>query len=306
MSAAQRASLAVITVTHDSAHVLPSWIDALEAVAPRERLELCVVDSGSSPTQLARSEELARGRIDKFVAMPNVGFGAGCNLGAAATSAPTLLFCNPDADVVSLPPSALDGEGIGDRLIGAFDADLSLPLGFARLPTFREEAAELALGRWSKAFKRSATAPAWVSGAALMVGREAFDRIGGFSPAFFMYFEDADLCARHSCAGGSIELDPDLVVRHAAGQSTEGGQSPIAGAIDGVNRLSGRRFAVRYGRPWDALLLYLLLVFAYLPRRIASIVAHRDPLGPSLDYCADVLIPARGLRRIGARWERRR
>lgn len=307
MSDAPRARLAVIAVAHDSAHILPAWIDALEAVAPRERLEICVVDSGSSSAHLARSEELTRGRVDRFLALPNVGYGAACNAGAAATVAPTLLFVNPDAEVVSLPARALDGGGLESRLLGAFATDPLRPLGFARLPTFREEASELALGRWSKAFARSAEAPAWVSGAALMVDRGPFELVGGFSPAFFLYFEDADLCARHTCAGGSIELDPDLVVRHAAGKSSDGSESSsIGGIIDGVNRLSGRRFAVRYGRPWDAVLLYLLLIFAYLPRRIASIVAHRDPIGPSLDYCASVLSPGRGLRKIGAQLERRR
>jgi hypothetical protein len=303
MSPRAEAKLAVIAVAHDSAHVLPAWIDALEALAPREQLELCVVDSGSSPAGLARAREAATGRVDHFLSLPNVGFGAGCNAGAATTTAPTLLFCNPDAEVTSVPARALT-DGVGDDLLGAFAEDPFRPLGFAKLPTFREEASELALGRWSKAFRRSEDAPAWVSGAALMIDRRRFERLDGFSPAFFMYFEDADLCARHVCAGGTVELEPALVVRHAAGKSTDAEQSSrIGGVIDGINRQSGRRFAARYGRPWDAVALYLLLVFAYLPRRIASIVAHRDPLGPSVDYCLDVLSPRRGLRKIGAQQE---
>lgn len=301
MSPAPNARLTVIAVTHDSAHILPSWIEALEAVAPREQLELCVVDSGSSPDQLARSQELARGRVDHFVALPNVGYGAACNAGAAATAAPTLLFSNPDAEVVSLPARVLAGDRLDDELLGAFACNPYRPLGFAWLPTFREEASELVLGRWSKAFRRSNDAPAWVSGAALMIGREPFERIGGFSPAFFMYFEDADLCARHACAGGTIELDPDLVVSHAAGKSTNAGRSSELGTvIDGINRLSGRRFAVRYGHPWDALALYLLLVFAYIPRRVLAILVRRGSLVRNLDYFASLLRPSRGLRKLGA------
>jgi hypothetical protein len=134
-----------------------------------------------------------------------------------------------------------------------------------------------------------------------MIDRGWFERVGGFSPAFFLYFEDADLCARHVCAGGTVALDADLVVHHAAGKSTDEEQmGELVGVIDGINRLSGRRFAVRYGRPWDAFALYLLLVFAYVPRRLLAILVRRGSLVRNLDYFACLLRPSRGLRKLGA------
>jgi GT2 family glycosyltransferase len=43
--------LAVMTVTHNSSQVIEGWIDVLEETARRSRMELCVVDSGSTPDE---------------------------------------------------------------------------------------------------------------------------------------------------------------------------------------------------------------------------------------------------------------
>jgi N-acetylglucosaminyl-diphospho-decaprenol L-rhamnosyltransferase len=298
MSPGRSPALTAVVVTHDSAHVLSSWIDAFEALDGGDRLELCVVDSGSSERQRARMREQAAGRVDAFLSLPNVGYGAACNAGAEASRGTTLLFTNPDVEIVSLPAGVLDGKGLASGLLGAFATEPDRPLGFEKLPTWGQEAQDLALGRWSQAYRRSASHPAWVSGAALLIDRGDFERIGGFSPAFFMYFEDADLCARHRYAGGRVELSPELVVRHASGDSTEDAE-PLRGALEGVNRLSGRRFAARYGAAWQRLALYSLLAFLYLPRRILADIVHGDASGRDrFEYAACLLFPRFALGRL--------
>jgi N-acetylglucosaminyl-diphospho-decaprenol L-rhamnosyltransferase len=295
--------LAVVVVTHDSGHVLPSWISALEENVDRDLLELCVVDSGSSAAQRELIEaQAAADRVEHLVTLPNVGYGAACNAGAAATGAPVLLFTNPDVQIRSLPAHALDGSGLGGALLGGFALSPHRSLGFAEAPGLRSEAEELALARFSRAYGRSASGPAWISGAALMIERRDFERIGGFSPAFFMYFEDADLAMRHRCAGGHVEVDEDFVVDHIGGSSSgEEVAAQHAPALSGVNRLSGRRFAARYGRPWHGAMLYLLLVFAYVPRWLArSVLRERRRPGKTLDGLLCLLWPRRALRKLNA------
>jgi GT2 family glycosyltransferase len=294
------AHLAVVVITHNSAHALPRWLAALEAVCDRRLLELCVADSGSSPEQVAEMEAATRGRVDHFLRLPNYGFGGACNAGAAATSAPILLFTNPDVEVRSLPARMLDGSGLGGAVVGGYGTDPYRPLGFAEAPGLRSEARELALGRWSSSYGRSETAPSWVSGASLAIERSSFDHIGGFSPDYFMYFEDADLCGRHCLAGGTVELDEELLVEHGGGQSSDAETSSmLVDALDGVQRASGRVYARRFGRPIDGLLLYLLMVLTYIPRRaLVELLRNRRPFGAVARHILYLLWPNRALRRI--------
>ena len=303
MSAAR---VAVVAVTHGSSHVLPGWIEALERSGHRELLELVVVDSGSSPEEVEKMRAIAAGRVEAFVSLPNVGFGSGCNAGAGATSAPTLLFTNPDCKICELPARALAGEGLDGAIVGGHAIGSGRRLGFAKYPGFGEEAQELALGRYSRAFARvePGTEPAWVSGAALMVDRADFERIGGFSPSFFMYFEDADLCARHRLAGGNMRLDDELAVDHGSGKSTEPSRLHSIGyALDSVNHYSGRVFAELHGSSWQRPALYLLLIPYALRRALVKLTRERDSLAQLGGFFACLFSPRHALRRLGAKRE---
>ena len=59
----------------------------------------------------------------------------------------------------------------------------------------------------------------WVTGASMLIRREAFDAIGGFDEGFFLYFEDIDFCLRLSNAGRRVYYDPTVTVLHRRGVS---------------------------------------------------------------------------------------
>ena len=64
---------------------------------------------------------------------------------------------------------------------------------------------------------RSSMEVDWLSGACLLVRRSAFDRVQGFDPGYFMYWEDADLCRRLRMQGGTIRYASSMVLPSAAG-----------------------------------------------------------------------------------------
>jgi hypothetical protein len=301
---AERPAVAVVAVTHDSAHAIGSWVDALEATGMRDRMELCVVDSGSRREQLALLRSAVGDRVDVLLERPNLGYGRAGNEGAAATTAPVLLFTNPDCRVRSVPARVWAGDGLGGRVLGAFkvlDGQARRSLGFAHPPNVRWQVGSL-LGS-ARAWERTDHSPAWVSGAALMIERSEFDRLGGFADDLFMYFEDADLCARHRAGGGAVALDDDLVVEHdSASSSSVPDRERLLSALDAINRRSGRVYARRHGRWWHAPALYALLALAYVPRRLAStLLARRGRRDLAVTVVLDLLFPGRALRRLGAR-----
>jgi N-acetylglucosaminyl-diphospho-decaprenol L-rhamnosyltransferase len=64
-----------------------------------------------------------------------------------------------------------------------------------------------------------ATEVDWVSGACFLARRVAWDQVGGFDPAFFMYMEDVDLCWRLRRAGWAAGYEPRAEVTHIQGVS---------------------------------------------------------------------------------------
>jgi len=62
----------------------------------------------------------------------------------------------------------------------------------------------------------------WVSGAALMITREALERAGGLDEGFFMHWEDADWCYRVKRSGFSVQCVPSSLIVHHEGGSRRG------------------------------------------------------------------------------------
>ncbi len=60
----------------------------------------------------------------------------------------------------------------------------------------------------------------WVPGAFSILRREALQRAGLFDPAFFLYYEEVDLCRRVKAAGFHVMYWPDVVVTHIGGESS--------------------------------------------------------------------------------------
>ena len=210
---------------------------AAEAVAETApAAEIVVVDNASGD----RIAETLATRVPSarvLVEAANRGYGAGCNRGARETVRPYLLFLNSDASVrpgaLAALEAALDGSrraaAVGPRLS---NADGSLQPSIRRFPTpwriFCESAglAYLSGGRrpleghtaTRQDHGRAREVDA-LMGAALLVRREAFQDVGGFDEAFFLYAEETDLMARWAGRRWTLLFEPAAEVVHEGGRS---------------------------------------------------------------------------------------
>jgi hypothetical protein len=91
-----------------------------------------------------------------------------------------------------------------------------------------------------------------VSGAAVLVSREAFEAVGGFNPEYFMYAEEVELCYAIHRAGWQVMHLNDAEIIHFGGQSTKNCEDSFAAVSmrDSVyrflNRTRGKRSALLY------------------------------------------------------------
>ncbi|MFI5623833.1 glycosyltransferase [Nocardioides sp. NPDC051685] len=158
----------------------------------------------------------------------NTGFGAGCNLGAAAAlaeGAEVLLFLNPDATI--------DAES-AVRLMAAVEAEPLLLAGPTVLGPDGSVASagldlDLQTGRMRPWRRRAEQGPdaetlPWVTGACFAVTRELWERLAGFDERYFLYWEDVDLCARVRAFGGRVAVVDGATAVHSGGgtQRSEG------------------------------------------------------------------------------------
>ncbi len=150
----------------------------------------------------------------------NRGFGAGHNFLASQTEARYLLILNPDVEFIEADTSArllhtlLGNQGasaVGPKLVDAGGKPQRWDHG--RLRGVR---AQIALrgghSHWQTSDRRLEVA--WVSGAAMLISRDAFCAVGGFDERFFLYKEDEDLCLRLRRGGEQVLYEPAVTVRH--------------------------------------------------------------------------------------------
>lgn len=237
--------------------------ELLLSVRSEEPAETVVVDNGSSDgtAEMVRAEFP---EVRLIVDPANPGFGAAANRAVGATSSAHVLILNGDT---RLTPGAL--AALGDYLdheprCAVAGPLLTRPDGtpeascFPFLGTFRLALEKSPLGRglaWIPALRDSylilhgprnqPRAVSWVMGAALAVRRSAFEGVGGFDPAFFLYAEEVDLCYRLQGVGWEIHFAPVATVVHTGGASTAAKRAEME-----IQRVRGaRQFYRRHYSP---------------------------------------------------------
>jgi N-acetylglucosaminyl-diphospho-decaprenol L-rhamnosyltransferase len=210
-------TIAVAIVTFDNAGHIGATLRALEEQL-EERDELILVDNASRDGT-AEAARAASPRARVLEQRTNLGFAGGCHAAAAASSAPLLLFLNPDAEPAPGCLAALRSVAAERPDWGAWQALVTMDDGTA-INTAGNVTHFLGMGWAGRCGLPLAEAPSapeevsFASGAALAVRREAWEALGGFEPRYFMYGEDLDLCLRLRLSGWRVGIAPAARVEH--------------------------------------------------------------------------------------------
>lgn len=277
--------VSVILVNHNGLERTRNAVKSVQQFSPQS--EMIVVDNYSADGSV---EHLGREypKIRLIPLFENRGFGAGNNRGAAVAMGEFLFFLNSDTLLLEDTPSLLAAmmeadPGIavcGPRLV---NDDNTYQLSFGSDPSLLNE---WKLRRMHRRLQRSdpfvhakfesrystGREVDWVTGAALMIRRGAFQEIGGFDETFFMYFEDADLCRRVRKLGLRVLYTPTSTIVHFGGDSRLNPGSKVA--------LEYRRSQLYYYRKHAGATAHFLLrsylIFKFGVRWLLSLIGIGD------------------------------
>jgi N-acetylglucosaminyl-diphospho-decaprenol L-rhamnosyltransferase len=279
----EAADVSVVVVTYESGGTLGLCLSALKAQVA-QGFETILSDNGSTDraAQAAASADRALTLVENG---SNLGFAAGNNRAAERANGRWLVLLNPDAypepgfiaallaaasahpkvrcftalQRMAGDPSRLDGLGDAMTVIG-----FPFRAGYGRPDPGGLEPAEV-------------FSPC---GAAMMIDRAMFLRMGGFDERFFCYCEDVDLGYRLRLAGEKVLLAPEAVARHEGSVSTGGRRSDFSLYHGARNRLWLYVKDTPTALLWPTLPFHLIATLGAWLR--AVIQGHGKPVGRGL------------------------
>ena len=229
--------VSIIIISFNTRDLLRQCLTSVLEVASSIRHEILVVENASRDG----SAEMVKAEfpdVQLILSDVNLGFGNANNVALAQARGRYFVLLNSDA---FLAPGALELAvqhmdqhpdcGLGGALLVGRDGawqpsartfhsvigDAIVLTGLSgKFPKSR------LFGRFDRTWANpNDPAPVdWVPGAFSIVRPEALHKIGRFDPAFFLYYEEVDLCRRLNRAGYKVWYWPDIIVTHIGGESS--------------------------------------------------------------------------------------
>jgi GT2 family glycosyltransferase len=269
--------LSIIIVNYRSWDHLQTAFAALLPEFPFGEWEIIVVDNETDAETF--DEFRARFEQVEFIANPtNSGYGFAANIGARHASGLRLLFMNPDViattddivalmeekerlgNVAMLTPRQVDSKGKTQKLYDVF------PDGLNHFRSFKGLMRLLKPDRYPnpRADIKSVVYPDWVGCSFLLIDREDFDTIGGWSDDYWLYAEDTDFCRRAHDRGLGVACTPAVTVIHTHGGSSR--QSEDVTALSKLEAVISKNvFARRHSKGLRRFCNHLIIALLNLP-----------------------------------------
>ena len=209
----------------------------------------------------------------------NIGFPRAVNRGIRGSSGELVVLLNPDtlpdgAAIDQLAAAVLADDSVaaaGPRIVdGDGRPEISWwkhlgPLAEWRLRRLRRgwEAGDPRAVRRVEELTARRREVDWLTGACLMLRRQAAESAGLMDDGYFLYFDDVDLCAALRAGGGRVLFLPEAEIVHLRGRTV--GRRPAATAVH--YRRSQLHFYRKHHPLWYPLIWLMLLARRQLPPR---------------------------------------
>ncbi len=229
-------AVSIIIVNHNAGPLLTTCVEAVV----HQVQQIVIVDNASTDASLenlmdcfSTDNYLQLIRLDQ-----NLGFAAGCNIGLETVTTPYVLFLNPDCilapdslqDLLYVLESNPQAGMVGGQLINSDGTEQGG--GRRTIPTpWRSFVRTFGLYRLEKfspglfldfhlhrqPLPKEPVEVEAISGALMLVRREAINDVGNWDENYFLHCEDLDWCMRFRQKGWRIIFVPEVQVLHHQG-----------------------------------------------------------------------------------------
>lgn len=264
----QECELSIITINYNG---LEDTCALIETIPFNDQTEVIVVDNASTNDEASEIERrfpyINIVRNDK-----NLGFAGGNNLGIKAAHGKYLFLINNDTffkefDICGLIERLDSSPNIGivcPKIRFAWGNNPIQFTGYTPLSKITVRNQAIGFGEEDKGQYETAHPTPYAHGAAMLIKREAIEKVGLMPECYFLYYEELDWSMMFTRAGYQIWYDPACTIYHKESQST-GQNSPMRTYYITRNRLLlvKRNYDVFY-----KYLAYIYLIGLVFPRDI--------------------------------------
>ena len=265
----QECELSIITINYNG---LEDTCALIESIPFNDKMEVIVIDNASTNDEASEIE--SRYPYIKVIRSDhNLGFAGGNNLGIKAANGKFIFLINNDTifkyfNVQALIDRLESSDKIGivcPKIRFAWDNNPIQYAGYTTLSGITVRNQAIGYGEQDKGQYETGHLTPYAHGAAMLIKREAIEKVGLMPECYFLYYEELDWSMMFTRAGYQIWYEPKCTIYHKESQAT-GQDSPLRTYYITRNRL----LFVRRNRRG----ILRGLSYAYL----TAVVAPRDML----------------------------
>ena len=248
--------ISVVIVTWNNQETISNCIHSI--ILNISNIEIIVIDNNSDDNTKKILKNFPS--VQLYALSKNMGFAYANNYGVKHSNGQTLLFLNPDIvvksnltdmgkyireDIGLVSGKIVNLNGTLQPSCYNFETPLNIWTSVFAVGRFMpEKIRQKNFFRWAN--HQQIMYPDWVMGSFMIIDKNTFVSIGGFSEDYFLYSEDMDLCYKLHLIQKKIKYVPSFVVMHIGGVSERKSSNNQFSKVDKAIR-SSKIFARKYG-----------------------------------------------------------